>query len=224
MELKQYWYIIWKRIWIPVLLLFIVAGASILTSQTPSPTYNVTMRFTVGIKPQNVNNQYNYDGYYAWLSSEYLVDNLTNLISSQDLTANVNKHLEEMGNSVKIPPGIISTEKQHRVLRLNVNWGNADELVEIAKAVVITMEKDVAKYFPQTSAPIIQVIDPPTPPAANPPSLTQRLNLPVRLLLALVAGLALTFLLDYLDDSVRGRADLEALGVSVLAEVPKGRR
>jgi capsular polysaccharide biosynthesis protein len=43
----------------------------------------------------------------------------------------------------------------------------------------------------------------------------------VRLLLALVAGLALTFLLDYLDDSVRGRADLEAMGIAVLGEVPK---
>jgi capsular polysaccharide biosynthesis protein len=56
-----------------------------------------------------------------------------------------------------------------------------------------------------------------------PPSLTQRLDLPVRLLLALVAGVALAFLLDYLDNSVRGREELESLGIAVLAEIP-GRR
>jgi capsular polysaccharide biosynthesis protein len=72
-----------------------------------------------------------------------------------------------------------------------------------------------------TPGGLIAAIDAPTPPAAIPPSLTQRLDLPVRLLLALVAGLALAFLLEYLDDNVRDRAELEALGVTVLAEVPK---
>ena len=41
------------------------------------------------------------------------------------------------------------------------------------------------------------------------------------LALALGAGVALTFLLDYLDDSVRNKSELEAMGVIVLAEVPK---
>ena len=40
--------------------------------------------------------------------------------------------------------------------------------------------------------------------------------------LALAAGLALAFLLDYLDDTVRGPGDLRALGLAVLGEVPAG--
>jgi capsular polysaccharide biosynthesis protein len=72
-----------------------------------------------------------------------------------------------------------------------------------------------------TPGALIKVIDPPSPPTQNSISLTQRLDLPVRLLLALAAGLALIFLLDYLDDSVRGKAELEAMGIPVLAEVPK---
>ncbi|MCP4711259.1 MAG: hypothetical protein GY869_21780, partial [Planctomycetes bacterium] len=51
MELKQYWLIIWRRAWIPSLLLVVVAGASWLTYETPPTTYSTTMRFTVGIKP-----------------------------------------------------------------------------------------------------------------------------------------------------------------------------
>lgn len=68
---------------------------------------------------------------------------------------------------------------------------------------------------------LITVIDEPSPPTPNPPSLTERLNLPIRLLLALAAGLALVFLLDYLDDSIRSGKELEAMGIPVLAEVPK---
>jgi hypothetical protein len=34
----------------------------------------------------------------------------------------------------------------------------------------------------------------------------------------------LAFLLDYLDDSVRGRPELEAMGITVLAEVPRKTR
>lgn len=230
MELKQYWQIIWKRAWIPALLLVVVAVASLLTGQTPPPTYSTTMRFTVGVKPQELPDQYTYDSYYAWLSSEYLADDLTAIVSSQAFAADVNRRLAEMGSAVQIPPGSISgvtiAEKQHRIMRLNLSWGSAAELTDIAQAIVRVMEEDSPKYLTQLGTPgaLINVIDEPAPPAANPASLTQRLNLPVRLLLALAAGLALTFLLDYLDDSVRSRSELEALGIPVLAEVPrKGR-
>jgi capsular polysaccharide biosynthesis protein len=227
MELKQYWQIIWKRAWIPALLLVVVAVASLLTGQTPPPTYSTSMRFTVGVKPQEVPDQYSYDSYYAWLSSEYLADDMTAIVSSQAFATDVNRRLAEMGSSVQIPPGSINgvtiAEKQHRILRLNLSWGNAAELTDIAQAIVRVMEEDSPKYLTQLGTPgaLINVIDEPAPPAANPASLTQRLNLPVRLLLALAAGLALAFLLDYLDDSVRGRSELEALGIPVLAEVPR---
>lgn len=230
MELKRYWHVVWQRVWIPVLLLIVVGGASLLTYQTPPSTYSTTMRFTVGVKPQEGPDQYNYDSYYAWLSSEYLADDMTAIVSSQAFAADVNQRLVEMGSAATIPPGSIGgvtiAEKQHRILRLNISWGNETELAEIARAIVTTMEQDSPKYLTQLGTPgaLIKVIDEPSPPALNPPSLTQRLDLPVRLLLALGAGLALVFLLDYLDDSVRGRSELEAMGIPVLAEIPKKTR
>lgn len=228
MELKYYWQIIWKRAWIPALLLVIVGLASLLTNQTPPITYSTSMRFTIRIEPQLLSNQFTYEGYYGWLASEYLADDLTAIVSSQAFAADVNRRLGELGSSLALPPGIISgvtvAEKQHRIIRLNASWPDAAELATIAQAMVLAMQQDSGKYLTNTGAPggaVIALIDPPTPPAANPPSLTQRLNLPVRLLLALLAGLALTFLLDYLDDSVRGRSEVEAMGIPVLAEVPK---
>lgn len=227
MELKYYWHILWKRAWIPALLVAMVAAVSLLTRQSLPPSYSTTMRFTVGVKPQEIPNQYNYDSYYAWLASEYLADDMTAIVSSQAFANDVNRRLAETGSSLQIPPGVIGgvtiAEKQHRILRLNLGWGNPTELARMAAAVVTVMEEDSPQYITQLGTPgaLIKIIDMPTPPAANPPSLTQKLELPVRLLLALAAGLVLAFLLDYLDDSVRSRAELEALGLPVLAEVPK---
>ncbi|MBN1992400.1 MAG: hypothetical protein JW953_06820 [Anaerolineae bacterium] len=226
MELKQYWQILWKRAWIPALLVGLVGAISWLTAQTPPTTYNTSMRFTVGVKPQELPEQYSYDSYYAWLSSEYLADDLTAIVGSQAFAADVNQRLAEMGSPAQIPPGTIGgvtiAEKQHRILRLNLSWGNEAELADIARAIVVVMEQDSPKYLTQLGTPgaLIKVIDPPSLPTANPPALTRRLDLPVRLLLALAAGIALAFLLDYLDDSVRGGSELEAMGIPVLAEIP----
>jgi len=52
-------------------------------------------------------------------------------------------------------------------------------------------------------------------------SLKDKLDLPLRLFVALVAGIALAFLWDYLDDTVRDRAEVENLGVPVLGEIPR---
>jgi len=227
MELKQYGYIIWKRAWIPALLLVVVAAASLATYQTPPATYRTSMRFTVGVKPQEVEGEYTYDSFYAWQSSEYLADDMTVIVRSGAFATDVNRRLAEMGGAVQIPPGSLSGStvagKEHRILTVDITWGNAEELAQIAQAVVTGMEQDSPQYLTQLGTPgaLIRLIDEPSPPAPNSPSLTQRLDLPVRLLLALGAGIALTFLLDYLDDSVRGRGDLERLDIPVLAEVPR---
>jgi capsular polysaccharide biosynthesis protein len=46
------------------------------------------------------------------------------------------------------------------------------------------------------------------------------MDLPIRLLLAFATGVALAFVLDYLDDSVRDRSELESAGCLVVAEIP----
>ncbi len=227
MELKHYWLIIWKRAWIPALLVGVVAGVSLLTYQAPPVVYSTTMRFTVGVKPQEITDQFTYDSYYAWLASEYLADDMSAIVRSQAFAADVNRHLVEMGSSLKVPPGAISgatiSEKEHRILSISVSWGNGAELTEIGQAIALVIEKDTPKYFIQLGAPgaLLNIIDDPSPPFAAPISLTRRLDIPVRLMLALIAGIALTFLLDYLDDRVRGKAELEKMGIPVLAEVPK---
>jgi len=51
-----------------------------------------------------------------------------------------------------------------------------------------------------------------------------QVELPLRILLAFLVGVGIVFLLHYLDDSVRNRADVEALGMRVIGEIPRARK
>ncbi|MDM8521536.1 hypothetical protein QUF64_15940 [Anaerolineales bacterium HSG6] len=227
MHLKQYFNIVWKRIWIPVLLVIVVTAVSLYTQQTPAPVYTATMRFIVGVEPERVPDTFNYDGYYAGVSSEYVTDDFAVVVESHAFAEDVNRHLADLQSSVNVPPGTIKgllfAEKQHRILTLNLTWGNPDQLSEIGEAIALALAEDGPKYLAQltTFGGVITMIDPPSTPFPIPTPLTQRLDIPVRVLLALGLGLALTFLMDYLDDQIHQRADVEVLGLTVLAEISK---
>lgn len=227
MELRQYGAILFRRIWIPFLLVVLVAGVSLATQKTPPPSYSTAISFLVGVKPERVPGQFNYDGYYASISSEFIADDLSVIVTRQIFVDDVNKYLAEMGSPIQISPGVFSgmtfAGKQHRVLQLNITWPDAAQLQDIARAAVRAIETDSETYLSPLGAfgALITVIDGPTAPVAAGPSLTQKLDLPVRLILALIAGVGLVFLLHYLDTSVRDAAELEALNVAVLGEIPK---
>ena len=67
---------------------------------------------------------------------------------------------------------------------------------------------------------IVQALD---EPIINPISagLTSQLDLPIRLVVAFVAGLALAFALDYIDPAIYDRDEVDTLGLEILGEIPK---
>ncbi len=227
MELRQYWRIVRRRIWIPIVLVLVVAGISVFTAKAPTPSYTASLRFVVSVKPERAEGQFNYDGYYAGVSSEFIADDLSEIVRSQAFTEDVNRHLSQMGSALQIAPGALNgitfADKHHRILQINITWSNPDELQELGEAIIQAVEEDSPKYLQQfsTFGSVITVIDRPLNAAPVAPSLTQKLDWPIRLILALLAGIGLTFLLHYLDTSVQSAEELEALGISVLAEIPK---
>ena len=57
--------------------------------------------------------------------------------------------------------------------------------------------------------------------APAPPSLRNRLDIPIRVGLGLALGVVLAFLTWYFDPRIRDRADAEAIGLNIIAEIPK---
>jgi capsular polysaccharide biosynthesis protein len=229
MEMRQYWKIIWKRAWIPLALLLVVLGASLLLRQPSPPLYQATLRVLVGVEPEPPRGDYyTYDRYYTWLASEYLTDDFSEVVKYSAFAHDVTAHLAAGATPIEVPSGAIQgatvAAKQHRILTLHITWDNPEQLAAIAAAAAQVLAEEGGKYFAQVGVGGVRltVIDEPSITQV-PPDLRQRLDLPLRLALALIAGVALAFFLDYLDNSVRDRAELEALGIAVLGELPPQR-
>jgi protein tyrosine kinase modulator len=218
MELRQYWRIIWRRWWLIAALLATVLAISLVTYQKPEPVYVATMRFAIGIQGDEPVSAVSGEGRSdAWLASEYLADDLSGVLQGGNFAARVSQMV-----GFDVPAGTIFASREHRIMTVSITWRDRDQVQAIAEAVGAAVEDGGADYFPQLAGveAMAVLIDGPAIGQVG-RSLKDQLDLPIRLFVALVAGVALAFLWDYLDNTVRDRAEVEALGVAVLGEIPR---
>lgn len=191
----------------------------------PRPAaYTTSLSFSVGVQPQAPAS--GEEAYYTALASEYLIDDLAEVVRGSEFAAAVSQRLQARG--ITVPPGALqgSTQagKLHRILNVGITWGNPDELAAIGDAVAATLQEEAATFMPRLFAQngAAYLVNRGGVGEIG-PGLREQLELPLRLLIALAAGIALAFLADYLDDRVRGREDIERLGLRVVGEIPKKR-
>lgn len=231
MELRDYWAIARRRWWIPAVLVAATALVSLLQLQpwrSPAPQYSASLRMLVGVMPAAAADVAAYDPrYYAWLTSEYLVDDFTEVVRSGLFAQNVSARLA--GAAIEVPPGVIqgsaATGKLHRIITLNFTWPDRAQLEAIAGAAAAELEENATFYFQQlgSEGAGVTLLDGPSVAEVGPP-LRSRLEWPLRLLLALLIGVGLAFLVEYLDTTVRSEEELRALGLDVIGRIPRGRR
>ena len=218
MELRQYGRIILRRWWLIAALLAIVLILSLLTYRTPAPVYQATMRFAIGIEGDEPVSATAGEGRSdSWLASEYLADDLSQVLKGGDFAARISQQV-----GFDVPAGAIFASREHRIMTVSVTWSDQAQAQAIAEAVGAAIEDGGADYYPQlvgVEAQAILIDGPGIGQMGR--SLGDKLDLPIRLFVALVAGVALAFLWDYLDNTVRDRADLESLGTPVLGEIPR---
>ena len=225
MELRQYWAVIRRWWWIPVLTVLLVAVLSLVTTRPWQPkaqAYATSLSFSIGLKPEKPAN--GEENYYTALASEYLIDDLAEVVRGSEFAGAVSQRLQAQG--ITIPPGALqgSTQagKLHRIMTVGMTWGNPDELSAIADAVIQTIQEDAPTFMPRLFAQngAAYLVNRGGVAAVG-TGLRQKLEFPLKLLIALAAGIALAFLVDYLDDRIRGREDIERLGLNVVGEIPK---
>jgi capsular polysaccharide biosynthesis protein len=154
------------------------------------------------------------------LASEYLADDLSEVLKGGDFAARISERV-----GFPVPTGTIFASREHRIMTVSITSKDRDQVQAIAEAVGAVVENVSADYFPQLTgvkAEAILVDGPGIGQVGR--SLKDKLDLAIRVLVALVAGVALAFLWDYLDNTVRNRAELEALDVPVLGEIPQQSR
>lgn len=223
MELIRYWQIVRRRWWLIVGLLAVVAAGALLTYDwSPPQRYALSMRFNVGLEPvPPPDAQYIYDPLDIWRSSEYLMDDLASAVRGAGYARRVAARLEESDVNLA---GAFGAATEFRVLTVSVHGPDAEQLALIAEAAAAVLKEEAAELVgPLGDArPVLRLIDPPViVPVGR--GLRDKLEVPIRLGLALLAGVAGAFLLDHLDRSVRECDELEAMGVSVLGCIPRHR-
>ena len=73
MVLFDYARILFRRWWLVVLPVVLIGGITLLTIQPPVSSYQVKVRFAVGLPPEQVPDVYNFDRHYDWLASECIL-------------------------------------------------------------------------------------------------------------------------------------------------------
>jgi capsular polysaccharide biosynthesis protein len=222
LELREYWSILARRWQVIALITALTFVASGLMLAFGPQSYKAELRLTISVKPEpRQGDYYTYDKYYTWLTSEYLVDDFGEVIQSDAFARDVSARLGQSISSDTIKRDL-TTKKTHRILEVTVTAGNALQAQQVADAIKATMEERAPDYFIQldSETAMLRVID---DPVAEPEMGTARkaLELVLRTLVGLLAGVGLAFLLHYLDPSVRSASEIERLtGLPVLGEIP----
>jgi capsular polysaccharide biosynthesis protein len=184
--------------------------------------YTATMRLAISVVPDpRVGDFFKYDSYYSVLTSEYLADDLSELLRSEAIAADVSA---EMGQTVE-PESIVNltrTKKTHRLLDIQIAGSDPQSALAIAQAYERVINTKLSNYlaFMQANNGFVRIVNQPKVTRTNTLPLTAA-EIGLRTMAGLIGAVGLAFLLEYIDDRLRDRRQVESfLGTTVLAEIP----
>ncbi|MFN8634443.1 MAG: hypothetical protein U0893_11355 [Chloroflexota bacterium] len=184
--------------------------------------YTASMRLAISVVPDpRVGDFFKFDSYYAILSSEYLADDLSELLRSEAFAADVSA---EMGQRVDADSivNLTRTKKTHRLLDVQIASNDPQTAMDIAEAYERVLNNRLSDYlaFLNANNGFVRIVNRPKVARTNTLPLTVA-EIGLRTMAGLVGAVGLAFLLDYLDDRLRDRRQVETLlGTTVLAEIP----
>lgn len=227
-----------RRRWRTVLALPLVVGLlSLASAEAPPLVLQTRLAFAVDI-PRAALLAGSDEGTAAKIG-ESLVDDLARLVGRDQFAAAVSKRLP---SSVVVSAGELSgelsAEDKHRILDLSVTRslpGDAtaeetaqaqDALLTIAHAVQAELEQNGGSWFARLGedAVLLTLIDAPERAQPQAPGLRQRLDLALRLGLALLIALGVAALREGLDRRIHDAATAQSvLGTGLLGRIPRRR-
>ncbi|MBM2826137.1 MAG: putative polysaccharide biosynthesis protein [Dehalococcoidia bacterium] len=225
MELKQYWSILSRRLWIVASVTLATAVTSLLFDPIPPASYSVTMRVLVDVlTPSLAEGPLKADLYSKLNSTERLSEDLAQVVKSQAFRQEVMDNLQDSsldGVSIGSSPG--ANRLGGRIVEIMVVGRSPLHTERVSQAVAEVIQSSGNSYFAEVrrGEATTRLIDPPIKARAD-SRLRSYLNTALRISLGLVSGMALLFLIHYLDSTIYEAWEVEQLlHLPVLGELPR---
>ncbi len=222
MELKQYWLIVKRRL----LLIALIISVSCLTIGIYS-YYFITPQYEASAKL--IVNQYKDSSSLipsidlgSINSTIGLIKTYKEIIKTPRMMKIVVKEYPDLGVTYGELIGKVSVSAVNdtQVMSISVRDDSYAKAANIANAVAVVFKKTIPDLMKVDNVSVLDKADPTEfhgQIAPNP-----KLNISIAFMLALMFGVGLSFLLDYLDDTIKTEEDVEmVLGVPILTSIPR---
>lgn len=228
MELKWYMGVLWRRWPAIVILPMLVALIAVYQDATRTEEYSANARLSVVRMPDTgPPEDFRYDEYYNYLASEFKIDDLVETVRGNVFAGAVAERLQANGMDVSTAEvqSALTSDRQHRILSIDVTTTDLERTMRISEAAVEELESNASLYLDipdEGPGAIVRAVQ--IPDSANADSARARLILVLSVLVAVGFGVLLAFLIDYLDDTLYDAdATMSALKLPVISTVPAER-
>lgn len=228
MELKSYLMVLLRR-WPAIVILPLLVGLfAIYQDMSRVTQYTAEARLSVvRIPDQAPVEDFQYDDYYNYLTSEFKIDDLVETVAGNVFAGAVAERSAAIGAPVDATTvqQVMSEERQHRVLSIMATTTEADRSLQIVQAAVAELEENANMYLDtpaDEAGAMVRVVE--YPNEASTDTTRARILLLLGVIAAFGAGVLLAFLVDYLDDTLYDAENVSiATRLPVLASVPEKR-
>lgn len=230
MQLYAYFAIV-KRFWPIVIGLPLVVGIiSLFTALQEPQSYSASARLMLTQQPLLTSQPTlpEFDLNHSWQSSEFILDDLPQVVTSRLFAEDVSALLASQGTPIE--PGVIQgglrADNLHRTVTIQSNAATPEQAEALVRGAITVLQENGLKYWnratPTDNGLTTALLDP-VGPAGPTRGLRQVVvDVGLRTGLALGAAVGLAFLLHYLDDRVRTRQQVEEwTGMPVVGVIPK---
>lgn len=223
MELLMMLRMLLRRWWLIALPTVVVAALTLpaLLADPVSGGFSAEIRYSAIQRFDAIPRQ---EGDYQdiWRSAELTIDAFTDWVRAGSFREEVAQRAAELGAQVPAGSIRVTADNAASLGQIILGHDSADDLTVIQQAAIDVLQTRSDAYFPQLGgAPAEVAILERGAVTPVPPPLGDRFGPFVRIGLGLLAGLALAVLVEYLDQTIRRRDELERLGLPVIASIPR---
>ena len=227
MELRAYVNTLTRRWYALLILPLVVLVVVIVAESERSPQFTAAARVSmVRVSDDETAEEYEFDDYYDFLGSEFILDDSVEIVRGNVFAAAVSERLAEQGIFLD-PPTVdsaLDASREHRILTIRSTSGDNGLSIIIANAAATEIREDYQDYLGSAEQPLpvtIRPVDIAT--SAESDDFQVRLTYLLAIIVAGGFGLLLALALEFFDDRLTPDSARTALGLDALGVVREDR-